>query len=1146
MKGDAGTRKLLLIISIMILVFVFVNSSRCNSSSEPDHRSNLCKVTNDLRTITDRLDPNDTILVWLDVFVFPSLDGRIYLHSSDLSKIVDVGARIAGVTFSPDKQSFWFLVETCPTGLSRLIDFPMVKNVSLAKLGAWGWWDKIWWQSTSVDPFLNMVADQLGKDFPNANLDVVLNYATSGPNQQEGNRDDIVGGISKIITSVGGEVRQIGLSNYILSKLHPSALSTMLREPRVETLEAVRPVLLRGDALEERDLENGGQLLLLLAPLYLVSLFPSEPRKGKIVLLAILLLICYCFSYGIYPARGLDVSRIAIRANLVSYTGQGVVVAVIDSGVDYNHTDLASAVLANVDFTGSGLPPQDYNGHGTYVAGIIVSQSYNYRGIAPDAKIVSLKVESVQQVRDALVWCVQNKATYNIGVVQCSCGDQLEQPGDGTDPLSMAADDAVETGMSVVVPVMDIDTNGNGRYEMSNPEQACNVLAIGAINDQGTAYCFGDDTLAYYSAHGPTSDGRPKPDVLAPGDQTDNPHYGIWSTRSYHANPERYEAVNGDYARASGTSAAAPHVSGTIALMLQANPSLTPTQIKAILRQTARLNNDLNQRSVNERGYGAIDAYDAVLLAHNVDNIDRSMMYDSYDVATPSHGIGFETWDYLTFRVDAPSDFGISLKNIFYYWANPFGRSGFELVQRMHSSYVWIDGVSYCLGNDMARYLFSGPRIFEKGDGYVKMRATYLVNHIRITCCWFMHVNAITLWLTYEGGSSWKTLMYVDVDNWDTTNYPYLPLTGETVLIERKITNPELIDIRDVDCSSQYVQIDSGGGSPEIWILRYGYFGDNPDSYMTKNDEYVYNRNIVVHFQDGSSAPSLNIVRKTDQLPVPNSSQNDAGSGKDANNDFDTATQIAAGSYKGTLCDSDPTDTCDWYRFYVEVNQRIEVSMALPYGIDFGIALYDSNGDLQIGSHNGPGCTNIIASTADCEGYWRIDIYSYNGEAQYSFNLSIRTQSGVPWPGGACPILYVYNGTEYVCEGLLGIHNSEGIDVMAEHTVFSVPRKVNGVYLFRLIEHSQTDSFIDQVKLYAMLADNTTIRLPLIWAWHSEKGFVLPQLLFSDDWRIETLGAYWNNGTSQSIDLKFLAPPPSIQPVSFIFQIEGYNPVWKQ
>jgi hypothetical protein len=143
--------------------------------------------------------------------------------------------------------------------------------------------------------------------------------------------------------------------------------------------------------------------------------------------------------------------------------------------------------------------------------------------------------------------------------------------------------------------------------------------------------------------------------------------------------------------------------------------------------------------------------------------------------------------------------------------------------------------------------------------------------------------------------------------------------------------------------------------------------------------------------------------------------------------------------------------------------------------------------------------------------------------------------------GGGCPILSVYDGSDYVEEGLLDIHNPEGTDLVYDHSLASTPQRVDGAYLLRLTEHPKTHSYIDQVKLYAVLEDGTMKELPLIWACHSEDGNVLPMLLHSDEWKTDTLGADHNDGTSQSIDLKFAALSPNLEVTGFAFQIEGNN-----
>jgi len=143
--------------------------------------------------------------------------------------------------------------------------------------------------------------------------------------------------------------------------------------------------------------------------------------------------------------------------------------------------------------------------------------------------------------------------------------------------------------------------------------------------------------------------------------------------------------------------------------------------------------------------------------------------------------------------------------------------------------------------------------------------------------------------------------------------------------------------------------------------------------------------------------------------------------------------------------------------------------------------------------------------------------------------------------GGGCPFLQARDGSDYVDEGLLDIHNAEGVDVTCEHVLMTVPEPVNGAYEFRLIEHPKTISDIDQVQLYGLLEDGTLEEHPLISAQHSEDGNVLNLLLGSDDRRVEEKGADHNGGTSQSIDLKFAALNPHTDVIAFIFTIEGNN-----
>jgi len=139
--------------------------------------------------------------------------------------------------------------------------------------------------------------------------------------------------------------------------------------------------------------------------------------------------------------------------------------------------------------------------------------------------------------------------------------------------------------------------------------------------------------------------------------------------------------------------------------------------------------------------------------------------------------------------------------------------------------------------------------------------------------------------------------------------------------------------------------------------------------------------------------------------------------------------------------------------------------------------------------------------------------------------------------GGGCPILSVFDGSKYVEEGLLDIHQPDGIDVITHYTLVIKPKRVGATYLLRLTEHPQTHSYIDQVKLYALLQNGKTIQLPLISAIHSRYGNVKQKLLFSDDVKTDI-------EANESIDLKFLALP-NIKIKAFIFEIEGHNRIIK-
>ena len=175
-----------------------------------------------------------------------------------------------------------------------------------------------------------------------------------------------------------------------------------------------------------------------------------------------------------------------------------------------------------------------------------------------------------------------------------------------------------------------------------------------------------------------------------------------------------------------------------------------------------------------------------------------------------------------------------------------------------------------------------------------------------------------------------------------------------------------------------------------------------------------------------------------------------------------------------------------------------------------------------------PGSYHTITSIA----------YDYAGNyAEDQITVRIRTIGG---GGGGCPILFVYDGTEYIEEVLLDIHNPEGIDVETIHTLITKPEAINQRYLLRLIEHPKTISHIDKVQLFGRLPHGQLTPLSLTSAVHSALGQVKWTLLLSDDVRVDILGADHNEGSSEFIELEFNAPAQT-NFIEFIFVIEGYN-----
>lgn len=128
----------------------------------------------------------------------------------------------------------------------------------------------------------------------------------------------------------------------------------------------------------------------------------------------------------------------------------------------------------------------------------------------------------------------------------------------------------------------------------------------------------------------------------------------------------------------------------------------------------------------------------------------------------------------------------------------------------------------------------------------------------------------------------------------------------------------------------------------------------------------------------------------------------------------------------------------------------------------------------------------------------------------------------------------------------MNIHNIYGLDIVTNHALNVPPALVNGDYIFRLVEHNLTYSYIDTVKLFDILNNGFVVEFPLVYANRSVYGDVLERLLYSDNWHVIALGSNFRNGEgSHYIDFRFASPGENLNIVSFVFQIEGHNYIAK-
>jgi serine protease AprX len=327
---------------------------------------------------------------------------------------------------------------------------------------------------------------------------------------------------------------------------------------------------------------------------------------------------------GVERARG-DVEITSRNGNL-PVTGRNVTVAVLDSGIDAGHGDLAGRVARNIklaDTQGVGvgfqypinsedlLNTDQLLGHGTFVAGVIAGSGSlsngKYAGVAPDARLIGLSAGDLALVYilNGLDYLLANRAELGVRVVNCSFSANTIY--DTNDPVNVATRMLTQAGVNVV---FSAGNTGPGANTLNPYAVAPWVVSVGATDTAGR--------LAGFSSRGDFASTLFHPTLVAPGTS-------VVSTRaSGIANVTGAEGFAGSdaarlsaaeiphYTTASGTSFSAPQVAGAIALMLEVNPNLTPADVRSILQLTAT---PLAPYYSHEAGAGMLNVHAAVLRA---------------------------------------------------------------------------------------------------------------------------------------------------------------------------------------------------------------------------------------------------------------------------------------------------------------------------------------------------------------------------------------------------------------------------------------------------------------------------------------------------------------------------------------------------
>ena len=348
----------------------------------------------------------------------------------------------------------------------------------------------------------------------------------------------------------------------------------------------------------------------------------------------------------------------------LGYTGEGVKVAVIDTGIDYTHPDLGGCfgpgckVEGGYDAVNLDDDPMDDHFHGTHCAGIVASEDGNgvgLLGVAPEATLYSYKVldSGGSGYWDWVIYGIERAVQDEVDVISMSLGCTGYQCNPN-DPVSTAVDNAMDSGVVVVVAA---GNSGSDYGTIGSPGTARKVISVGAsykknyFEQYWNDYEPLEDQVTSFSSRGPVigeNYGLVKPDVVAPGAIICSSRYD--SVFPYGEHDYYHPCVDESHVQLAGTSMATPMTAGLVALLLQAHPDWTPMEVKMALRNNAFDLFDSFGYDINTQGYGRIDALQTVQ-SHRppVAHVGTSGKIAGLDIQIDGTAISSDFLDYRLF-----------------------------------------------------------------------------------------------------------------------------------------------------------------------------------------------------------------------------------------------------------------------------------------------------------------------------------------------------------------------------------------------------------------------------------------------------------------------------------------------------------------